>query len=244
MQTNGKMLLAALMLATASTSAMAGPDDMQPGTFAATVSVANDYVFRGFTQIGDDDVAVQGGLDWYGVGGVYFGALASNVKYGIPGEGDVKLDVYGGYKGQIDNFSYDVGATKYFYPSTAKALEYDWFEVSGKVGYDFGLAKVTAGAAYTPDYNGGLGGSWYYSGKLKVPLNFDGMGLEGLSVDGTIGYQDMKTGFESITDYSVGITYKMEWFDTDVRFHDTDGNSISCKKICDSRVVVKVSRSF
>lgn len=54
----------------------------------------------------------------------------------------------------------------------------------------------------------------------------------------------MKGGLDSIADYSVGLTYAMEWFTTDVRFHDTDGNSISCRKICDSRVVVKVSRSF
>ncbi len=248
MRMNGKLMLAVLMLATASTNAMAGSDDMLPGTFAANISVANDYVFRGFTQVGEDDVAVQGGIDWYsgaGAGisnaGVYFGAQAVNMNFGLPGEGDVKLDVYGGYKANIDNFSYDIGAIKYFHPSTAKALEYDWYEVQGKVGYDFGLAKVTAGVAYTPDFFGGLGDGWYYSGKVKVPLNF---GLDGLSVDGTVGYQNLETGFEDIMDYSVGVTYAWEWFTTDVRFHDTDGNSLGCKKICDSRVVVKVSRSF
>ncbi len=243
MQTNGKMLLAAFMLSAAGTTAMAGPDEMEPGTFAANIAVTNDYVFRGFTQT-QEDWAVQGGFDWYSLGGVYFGTSASNIEFGIPGEGDFKLDVYGGYKGQIENFSYDVGAIKYFYPSSAKALEYDWYEVSGKVGYDFGVAKVSAGVAYTPDFFGGLDDGFYYSGKVKVPLNFGGMGLEGLSVDGTIGYQDLKTGFDSIADYSVGVTYAMQWFTTDVRFVDTDGDKIGCRKVCDSRVVVKVSRSF
>lgn len=238
MQTNAKTLLAGLMLAMAATTVHAGNDEMLPGTFAANIAVTNDYVFRGFTQT-QEDAAVQGGIDWYSLSGVYFGAWASNFDFGLPGEGDVKLDVYGGYKGKIDNFSYDISATRYFYPSTAKALDYDWYEFAGKVGYDFGVASVSGGVAYTPDFFGGLDDGFYYSGKVKVPVGF-----EGLSVDATIGYQDLKTGRDSIADYSIGATYAMEWFTTDVRFIDTDGDKVGCRKVCDSRVVVKLSRSF
>lgn len=168
MQMNTKMLLAALMLATAPAIALASPDDMLPGTFEANLSVANDYVFRGFTQT-EEDVAVQGGLDWYAVGGVYFGASAANVKFGIPGESDVKLDVYGGYKGQVDNFSYDVGATKILLSRhRQRGLKYDWYEVSGKAGYISASLRSRQALPITPNFFGGLDDSLYYSGKLKV----------------------------------------------------------------------------
>jgi uncharacterized protein (TIGR02001 family) len=109
----------------------------------------------------------------------------------------------------------------------------------GKAGYDLDFAAVTAGISYTPDFFGGLDDSWYYQGKLTVPVGF-----EGLSVDGTIGFQDFKNPFPDVVDYSVGISYAMKWFTTDVRYIDTDGPSAGCRDICDGRVVVKFSRSF
>jgi uncharacterized protein (TIGR02001 family) len=239
MLTRGSYFMAALLLAAVTNSAVAQDQDgLLPGTFTGNVALTNDYVFRGYTQT-EEDVAIQGGFDWDSGFGIYLGTWASNMQFGIPGEGSMELDVYGGYKGTIDKFSYDIGAIGYLYPGTAKALDYQWWEVSAKVGYDFDVAALSGGVSYTPDYFGGLDKSWYYAGKLLVPA-----GIEGLSVDGTIGYQDLQSGLDSVTDYSVGITYAMKWFTTDLRFHDTDGAAAGCKKICDDRVVVKLSRSF
>ncbi|MBM3512890.1 MAG: hypothetical protein FJX59_04155 [Alphaproteobacteria bacterium] len=240
MLTGGRLFIVALILTAASTSIAAeGDDQLMPGTFTANVALTNDYVFRGYTQ-NQEDFAVQGGFDWDSGIGVYVGAWASNYQFGIPGEGSFEGDVYGGYKGTVDNFTYDVGAIWYLYPGTVKALEYEWWEASVKLGYDFGPAAVSGSISYTPDYFGGLDKSWYYAGKLAVPV-----GVEGLTVDGTIGRQDFRQGgLDDVTDYSVGITYAMKWFTTDLRYIDTNGASADCKRICDGRVVMKLSRSF
>jgi len=239
MLTGGRLFFAALSLVAATTAAVAQDDDgLLPGTFTGNVALTNDYVFRGYTQT-QEDVAIQGGFDWDSGFGVYVGTWASNFQFGFPGEGSTELDVYGGYKGAIGDFTYDIGAIGYLYPGTIKALDYEWWEASAKAGYDFGVAAVSGSISYTPDYFGGLDKSWYYAGKLSAPI-----GLDGLTIDGTIGRQDLTGGLDDVTDYSVGITYAMKWFTTDLRYHDTNGDSVACKSVCDSRVVVKVSRSF
>ena len=240
MLTGGRLMFAALLLGTATTPAVAQDDDWLPGTFTGNVALTNDYVFRGFTQT-EEKAAIQGGLDWDSGHGVYLGTWASNIQFGIPGEGSMELEAFGGYRGSIGKFTYDIGAVGNFYPGSNKALDYQWWEATGKVGYDFGFAAVSAGIAYTPDFFGGLDDSYYYSGKVTVPLP---VGIDGLSVDGTIGRQDLKTPFMDVTDYSVGITYAMKWFTTDVRYINTDSPKALCAKICDGRVVVKISRSF
>jgi len=239
MLTGGRLIFAALLLGATTTAAMAqDKGGFLPGTVSGNVALTNDYVFRGFTQT-QQDVAIQGGLDWDTGHGFYIGAWASNVQFGVPGEGDVELDLYGGYRGSFGKFTYDVGAIGYLYPGTDKALNYNWWEASAKVGYDFGLATVGASVNYTPDFFGGLGDGWYYAGKVTVPL------AEGLSVDGTIGLQDLEAPFDDIVDYSLGVTYAIpQWFTADVRFVDTDAPSGVCLDICDSRWVFKISRSF
>jgi uncharacterized protein (TIGR02001 family) len=206
-----------------------------PGTFTGNVAITNDYVFRGYTQ-NMEDAAIQGGLDWDSGVGFYLGTWGSNAHFGVPGEGSIEWDVYGGYRGAIEKFTYDVGALGYIYPGAAKALNYNWWEAHVVVGYDFGVVQTSAGLYYTPDYFGGNGNGVYYTGKILVPI------AEGLSIDGTIGRTDVKGTALDYTDYSIGITYAFKWFTTDVRFYDTDVKA--CKDVCDSRVVVKFSRAF
>ncbi len=235
-------LIAGLLLGAMALPAVAAEEEasMLPGTFTGNVAITNNYVFRGYTQT-LNTAAIQGGLDWDTGVGLYFGTWGSNMQFGFAGEGSMEWDVYGGYKGTIDKFSYDVGALAYLYPGSAKALNYDWWEAHVVVGYDFGAAQVSAGGYYTPDYTGALGSAWYYMGKVAVPL---ASVVEGLSIDGTIGRSTFKKGspLANFTDYSVGITYAFKWFTTDVRFYDTDVKV--CAKSCESRVVVKFSRAF
>jgi hypothetical protein len=223
MLTGVRLIFAALLLGATTTAAVADDDKgLLPWGLSANLAFTNDYVFRGFTQT-QEDIAVQGGLDWDSGMGIYLGAWASNVKpFGIPGEGDVELDLYGGYKGTIGN------------------LSYNWWEASAKVGYDFGFAALSGSVNYTPDFFGGLDDGWYYAAKVAVPIP----AIQGLTFDATIGKQDLKSPITDIIDYSIGVSYAMKWFNTEVRYIDTDGDRNVCKNICDSRFVVKVSRSF
>lgn len=233
-------LIAGLLLGAMALPAVAAEEEagMLPGTFTGNVALTNDYVFRGYTQ-NTEDAAIQGGLDWDSGVGFYIGTWGSNAKFGLPGEGSIEWDIYGGYKGAIGKFTYDIGVLGYIYPGAAKALKYNWWESHVVAGYDFGAAQVSAGVYYTPDYFGGNGSGVYYMGKVLVPL---ASMVEGLSIDATVGRTDVKGTALDYTDYSVGITYAFKWFTTDVRFYDTDVKV--CKDICDSRVVVKFSRAF
>ncbi len=216
-------------------SVAAAQDMSLPGEFSGNVSVGTDYVFRGFSQTLEEPT-IQGGLDWDSGVGVYVGMWGSNVNFGDGDNAHVEMDFYAGYAGEIDAFSYDVGFLYYLYPGAANALNYDFWEIYGSVGYDFGPAAISAGIAWTPDNFGGTDDAVYYSGGISVPI------AEILSVDANIGYYDF-TGGGNYTDWNVGTTLNVyDWFDADLRYYDTDVTG--CVNSCESRVVFSVSRSF
>ena len=97
MLTGERLLMAALFLGAATASAAAQDDEgMLPGSISGNVAITSDYVFRGFTQT-REDVAVQVGIDWDSDTGVYVGAWGSNIRFGLPDEGNFEGRLYGGY---------------------------------------------------------------------------------------------------------------------------------------------------
>ena len=139
-----KVILLATALAMISGSALAAdlpvkakvpaPAPFEPWDVAFGGALMNDYIFRGITQSATDP-AIQGGLDWDSGAGFYLGTWGSSIEFG--NDASMELDLYGGYRGSIDNFTYDVGFLYYAYPSTA-ASGLDFWEVYGKAGYNFG----------------------------------------------------------------------------------------------------------
>lgn len=69
------------------------------------VGWASDYIFRGVSQ---DRSSASAGLDLVQQG-FYVGTWAAGVSPGI------EVDVYGGFNGAVDEFTYGIGATGYFY---------------------------------------------------------------------------------------------------------------------------------
>src|SRR5258708_6680655 len=99
-------------------------EDANPLSF--NVGVVSDYRYRGISQ-SRLKPALQGGVDYALPDGFYVGAWASTIKWikdagnivGVDsGNANVELDLYGGYKGEIqkDFITYDVGMLEYFYP--------------------------------------------------------------------------------------------------------------------------------
>lgn len=100
-----------------------------PYTFTANVGLYSQYIFRGLTQT-NGDPAVQGGFDFTHSSGFYLGTWASNISWlkenattsGTASSGTYKsggsaeLDFYGGYRGSVGDFGYDVGLLQYYYP--------------------------------------------------------------------------------------------------------------------------------
>ena len=88
--------------------------------FSFSLGVVSDYRVRGISQSAYKS-ALQGSIDYAHESGLYVGAFGSNVRWikDLNGatKGDMELDLYGGYRGQItENLSYDLGAIAYRYP--------------------------------------------------------------------------------------------------------------------------------
>jgi len=93
--------------------------------FSSTWTAVSDYDFRGFSQSAKDP-ALQGSADYaFGESGFSVGAWASNVDFGDSVDGDIELDIYANYVGEInDTFSWTAGLTYYTYPGSDDIGEY------------------------------------------------------------------------------------------------------------------------
>ena len=214
--------------------AAAAQDSAMPGTFTGNVAIVSDYVFRGVTQ-SNQDPAVQGGLDWDSGAGFYVGTWASSIEFGD--DASIELDMYAGYRGAVDNFTYDVGFLYYAYPA-ASASGYDFWEVYGKAGYNFGPMTATVGINYTPDNFGITNNdqSIYYSAVLSAPIG------DMFAISAGAGYSALE-GVKNYTDWNIGGTLNVpEWFSLDLRYYDSDLRSAG--GFADDRFVVKISRAF
>ncbi len=91
---------------------------------AWNVGVVSDYVFRGFSQTGEDP-AIQGGVDLTS-GNFYGGAWASNVDFGD--DTDAEFDIYGGYRTEAGGFALDFGVIGYLYAGAPDGADYNYAE--------------------------------------------------------------------------------------------------------------------
>ena len=112
-----------------SANALAADAPASPHTLTANVGLYSQYVFRGLAQT-NEEAALQGGFDYAHSSGFYLGVWGSNVSWlkenlttganatagTYKSGGSLELDFYGGYKGSIGDFSYDVGLLQYYYP--------------------------------------------------------------------------------------------------------------------------------
>lgn len=215
---------------------MAQDGSSLPGELSANVTITSDYIFRGISQ-SDEHFAVQGGLDWDSGQGIYLGVWASSVDFNDGDEASVEIDVYGGYGGEIDNFSFDIGFIYYAYPGASDALDYNFWEVGFNLGYDLDVAEVSAGVFYSPDNFGNTGDAVYVTGGISIPL------VENLTFDANVGHYTVKPAFgDDYWTWNIGLSYAFEWFDVEVRYHDVDEKF--CGAFCDARAVFSISRSF
>lgn len=241
-------LAAAAILGVATVAARAdeapAEDTGFPGDFSATAIFTTNYSFRGITQT-QDDPAIQGSFDWAHPIGFYAGAWASNIDFGDDPDDDanIEIDAYFGFASSINAFSYDLGAVYYIYPgANDEGGEYNYWEIYGKLGYDFGVAAVGANIYYSPEFFGESGDTICYQGTVAIPLPF--LPLE-TSLDAWVGYQDETDAFTDYIDYAVGIAVGVEGFTLDFRYVGTDLEEDECSaNTCDGTFIFTVSRSF
>lgn len=134
-----------------------------PGSVSGNVSIYTDYSFRGVSQTGRD-VAYQGGIDFNHDSGIFIGTWASSTNFGNT---YLESDFYGGYQGAIDDFSYKVSATFFFYP---KDQQFNYWEFGAFGAYDFGFMSASTGFIGSPDYFGTLDTGFYIPAGIAFPL--------------------------------------------------------------------------
>jgi len=188
------------LLATAVFLAAAVPT-VASAQLAFNVGATTDYRYRGISQ-SRLKPALQGGVD-YTAGAFYVGAWASTIKWikDTPGgDGNVELDIYGGYKGEIaKDLGYDVGILNYVYPSNSLPTNANTTELYGAITYGPATAKYSH--AVTNTFGNANSKNSYY---LDLSATFE---VAGLSVVPHIGYQKIKgTADASYTDYSLTVS--------------------------------------
>ncbi len=210
--------------------------------FSANVGFVSQYSFRGITQ-SDEQPALQGGFDVGHESGLYAGVWGSNVDFNDGDEASVEVDFYAGYSNEINNINYDVGVIYYAYPGADSSLNYDFWETSIALGYDFDLFATSASLNYSPEYFGNSGDAFYYATNVDIPLPKD------LTLSGHLGYQDIDDeaafGVEDYLDWSIGLGYTFKGFDLSLSYVDTDLDEPSeCADGCEAKVIFGISRSF
>ena len=173
-------------------------------TLSYNAGVVTEYRYRGISQSGKKP-ALQGGVDFAHKDGAYLGLWASTISWikdSGPGlKGPVEADIYGGYKGAInDTFSYDVGGLQYWYVNNNYknvASNANTFELYGALTAGPVTAKYSRSLT---DLFGTLNSKG--SGYLDLSATFD-LG-NGLSVVPHVGRQTIKN-FGNYTDYSLAL---------------------------------------
>lgn len=211
-----KKTLLSLAAATVITSmpVIVHAEDANPLSF--NVSLTSDYRYRGISQ-SRLKPALQGGADYALPGGFYVGTWGSTISWikdagsiaGVDtGSSPLEVDLYGGYKGEIQkDLSYDVGVLQYWYPgnklrnlTTANA---NTFEIYGAV--TFGPATLKYSHSLTNLFGTVMpDGNSKGSGYLDLSATFD---VGGFSVVPHIGHQKIKNWSDgSYTDYSLTVS--------------------------------------
>ena len=208
MLTSVRGLVAASLLAgsaLAATPALA--QEVGDFTISGNASLVTEYRFRGVGLSGGD-MAIQGGIDVGHSSGFYVGTWASSLDEDTTGYGDIELDLYGGWSGDLaEGVSADIGVIYYAYPNFGPG-DSDYIEFYGSLGYTLGPVETTVGIAYAPDQDSlGSQDNFYVYGDASI-----GIPSTPVTLSGHIGYTDGVLTFTNdgkAFDWSIGGEYAL-----------------------------------
>ena len=198
---------------------------------AFNAGIVTDYVFRGFSQTGEDP-AIQGGVDLT-AGSFYAGAWASNVDFGD--DTDAEFDIYGGYRTEAAGFALDFGVIGYLYAGAPDGADYNYAEFKAAASRAVGPATVGAAVYYSPDFFGVDEAATY------AEINGSFSPADKWTVSGAIGQQWLDVTDDYAT-WNAGVSYALtDNLAIDVRYHDTDVKGVAGAY---DRVVAGVKLTF
>lgn len=197
---------------------------------SVTGTLISDYMFRGVSQT-DSSPAIQASLDYEHESGFFAGAWATNIDFGD--DGDVEIDYYAGYFGEInESVSYDVSYTYYTYLGYSSAEDYNYGEVILN-GY-IDAFTLTFGHAF--DYANSDDSAQYVGVAYDIELPSE----YALTLQAGYTSGDAFEDYEYV-DYSATVAKTFSGFDVSAAIVNTD---IDDDDTADFRFVLGVSRTF
>ncbi len=199
------------------------------GEVALNAALKSDYRFRGVSR-SNNDIAVQGGIDWFHDSGVYVGAFGSSVS-DFRGS-DVETNFYAGYSTESNGIIYDLGVTTYVFPGGTSAT---FIETYGSIGVDFGLLTSAVGVSYMPSQsnNGDQDNIYFFTDtRATVPDT-------PFSIDLHLGYEDGFFG-NNKWDWRLGTSVGFEQIELGIEYVDTNQPG----RRSDSGVVFSIAAYF
>ena len=226
------------LITTAVLGALAAPSfvfaaDAAPASdFTASYNVGlfSQYIFRGLTQT-NNKAALQGGFDVSHKSGLYIGGWSSNVSWlrdnaSYPvgpvysSGGSLEIDLYGGFKTEVQGIGIDLGALQYYYPG-ARNVGFDkanTTELYGALSYGWVQAKISGVVSkdawgFGKKYNASTGGDdergTYYA-ELNANIPLADTGITALLHVGRQEFNQARASYSSLdasyTDWKVGLT--------------------------------------
>jgi uncharacterized protein (TIGR02001 family) len=197
------------------------PAEEAASPFAVTLTLVNDYKFRGVSQ-SQEDPAFQAAFDYTHPSGFYAGVWGSSIDF-TPEHSDfedhanVEIDTYVGYRFEpAEKWGVDLELLRYNYPGTRDGYDYDYNEFIGKLTYD-GHYSFTLG--YSNDvFNTSENGTYYgLSGSWDLPAE--------MTLNSNIGYYDLDNALgKGYVDYGIGISRKFGAFTGSVSYVNTNNS--------------------
>jgi len=224
------------------------------GTFTASFAFATDYSYRGISQtqrqvsaqaaFGYETPSLLLGQDaalsaYVGAWGsnVYFLALNANTGTYTNTGTIAEIDLLAGFKLKAlsEKLTVDLGYIRYNYLGAPADLYYDFNEFGLVVGYDFGVAQVSAALRYSPNFYANSGNAWYKWGQVAVPLPFINFNENvTFKLFGTIGNQYVERypyygiAYDNYWDWQIGLTVNVYGFDLSIAYVDTNLDVQTC----------------
>lgn len=181
------LAMASLLTSAAASAQEAAGEAAPPVTVTGSVGVVTDYRFRGVSLSGGDP-AIQGGITITHETGFYVGTWGSSIDDGGSDiYGDVELDVFGGWSGEVtDGIGLDVGLLYYAYPTNAAGVDAEYIEPYATVSGTLGPVQAKLGVAYAWEQDS-LGGNdnLYVFTKLSA-----GIPNTPITLNAGLGYTD------------------------------------------------------
>jgi uncharacterized protein (TIGR02001 family) len=215
---------------------------------SGNLGLTSDYRFRGVSQT-QNAPAVQGGIDYNHVSGLYIGNWNSSVSSQLYTNGaGIASDIYAGFRKQVfGNFTLDVGSYNYFYPRAGTNGSFDTNEVFAGIGYKE-LVTVKYSHALS-DYFGTANSknSFYVQADAAIPVvgklvALAHVGRTNVANNSSLDY----------TDYNVGLGYDLKGWNLAAKYYINDNktstfmtaNTVNGQKLYKDAVVFSVAKSF